>query len=203
MWKRTDKRALAPVRSPRLSGTFAGCASLRVRRTGMRGVAAAVVTAVVVTAVAAVAAGILLAGDLTVVHGQSRSTPSRPAENVVQGVRRSWEKRPADFRTRTASCLHYLDEAEARHNEGVAYFDAASRARSSAEQTPLVRKGNEAIAERTRLIKEFWACARRMTTGDEFHSQGPPRAPGKDQPPPDDPIDAPPAYVPPPERPAP
>lgn len=128
--------------------------------------------------------------------GQERTAPraraERPVENVVQAVRRSYERRPPEWRQRAAVCLHYLDEAEAFHRQGEAYFVAASRARSSPEQSRLVRLGNDAIRERQRLIDEFWACTRRTTAGDEFHSQD--RRPPQDEntPPPHDPADLPP-----------
>ena len=103
----------------------------------------------------------------------------------MQAVRRSYERRPPEWRRRAAACLHYLDEAEAFHRQGEAYFVEASRARSSPEQSRLVRLGNDAIAERQRLIAEFWSCTRRMTAGDEFASND--RPPAKDIPPPYDP----------------
>jgi acyl-CoA thioesterase-1 len=131
---------------------------------------------------------------------RTEATPARSdrrAENVVQAVRRSYERRPPEWRRRTAACLHYLDEAEAFHHQGEAYFVAASRARSSPEQSRLVRLGNDAIRERQRLIAEFWACTRRMTTGDEFASQD--RPPAEGVPPPHDPAEppAPPDVIPP------
>ena len=133
---------------------------------------------------------------------QSRTvTRDSRAKNVVQAVRLSYERRPPEWRKRAAPCLHYLDEAETFHNQGEAYFVQASRARSSPEQSRLVRLGNDAIAERTRLINEFWSCTRRMTEGDVFASQDPPR---RDIPPPHDPIvppDVPPIESGPPERP--
>jgi acyl-CoA thioesterase-1 len=100
-----------------------------------------------------------------------RARQDRRVENVVQAVRRSYERRPPEWRRRAAVCLHYLDEAQAFHRQGEAYFVAASRARSSPEQSRLVRLGNDAIRERQRLIDEFWSCTRRTTTGDEFASQ--------------------------------
>jgi acyl-CoA thioesterase I len=135
-----------------------------------------------------------------------RARQDRPVENVVQAVRRSYERRPPEWRRRAAACLHYLDEAEAFHRQGEAYFVAASRARSSPEQSRLVRLGNDAIRERQRLIAEFWACTRRTTTGDEFASQDrPPQkiTPGDPEIPPNsDPPDLPPPLIPPvlPER---
>jgi acyl-CoA thioesterase-1 len=126
---------------------------------------------------------------MTLVEAQERARPparsNSRVENVVQAVRRSYERRPPEWRRRAAPCLHYLDEAEVFHRQGEAYFVAASRARSSPEQSRLVRLGNDAIAERQRLIAEFWSCTRRMTTGDEFASQD--RPPAKDIPPPYDP----------------
>jgi acyl-CoA thioesterase I len=152
----------------------------------------------------------------TSIAAQSRTTPragsrNAHAENVVQAARRSFERRPPEWQRLASPCLHYLDEAEAFHNKGVDYFEQASRARSSPEQTRLVRLGNEAIHERTRLINEFWSCTRRMTAGDEFHSQDPPKTekPPQDPPPdekgppidPKPPFDPGPPYVPPPGSP--
>jgi acyl-CoA thioesterase-1 len=118
----------------------------------------------------------------------SRSQSNSRVANVVQAVRRSYQRRPAEWRRQAAPCLHYLDETESFHNEGVAYFERASRARSSPEQSRLVRLGNDAIAERTRLIDEFWACTRRMIAGDVFGSQDRPTR--TDTPPePDRPVD--------------
>lgn len=136
---------------------------------------------------------VLLTVSMTAVAGQERTAPrarqERRVENVVQAVRRSYERRPPEWRRRAAVCLHYLDEAEAFHRQGEAYFVAASRARSSPEQSRLVRLGNDAIRERQRLIDEFWACTRRTTTGDEFASQD--RRPPPKIPPPDDPEELP------------
>jgi acyl-CoA thioesterase I len=129
----------------------------------------------------------LVCGVAAIALGQASSGQGRP-QNVVQGVRRWYDRHPAEWKRRAASCLHYLDEAETFHDEGQADFVAASRARSSGEQSRLVKAGNEAIAERDRLIKEFYACTRRMTTGDEFASNGSP----EDKPPPDDPGEPPP-----------
>lgn len=125
----------------------------------------------------------------------ARSTPKR-VENVVQGVRRWWTNHPPEWRRKTASCLHYLDEAETHHNTGQEDFVAASRAKSNEEEKRLVRLGNDEIAERTRLIREFWACTRRTASGDEFASQEPPSKTPID-PPPDDPGGPPPTPVPP------
>lgn len=142
----------------------------------------------------------------------ARARQDRRVENVVQAVRRSYERRPTEWRRRAAVCLHYLDDAEAFHRQGEVYFVAASRARSSPEQSRLVRLANDAIRERQRLIDEFWACTRRTTTGEEFASQD--RRPPREIPPPDDPeeppippevlpptMPVPPGKEPPPERP--
>src|SRR5690349_21673265 len=87
--------------------------------------------------------------------GVDAQTGARPAQgraqNVVQGVRRWWANHPPEWRRRTESCLHYLDEAETHHNQGQEYFVSASRAKSNDEQRRLVRLANEEIAERTRL----------------------------------------------------
>jgi acyl-CoA thioesterase-1 len=135
-----------------------------------------------------------MAMSMSSAAGQEQTAPrvraERRVENVVQAVRRSYERRPPEWRRRAAVCLHYLDEAEAFHREGEAYFVAASRARSSPEQSRLVRLGNDAIRERQRLIDEFWACTRRTTTGDEFASQD--RRPPQETPPPHDPREPPP-----------
>src|SRR5690242_4652549 len=99
------------------------------------------------------------------VGAQTRARPAQTrAQNVVQGVRRWWANHPPEWRRRTESCLHYLDEAEAHHNTGQDYFLDASRAKSNDEEKRLVRLGNDEIAERTRLIQEFWACTRRMAS---------------------------------------
>jgi acyl-CoA thioesterase I len=128
------------------------------------------------------------------VHGQSGAQSNRHRATAVESARKSWEARPPEFRKRTSSCLHYLDEADTFERQGEELFVAASQARSSPEQSKLTRQANDAMIERTRLIKEFWACTRRMITGDEFHSQDPPRKdppPDREIPPPDDPVDPP------------
>jgi acyl-CoA thioesterase-1 len=132
----------------------------------------------VVHAAVLAAIGVVLWSVVADAQSPSRSRSNSRVANVVQAVRRSYERRPPEWRRRTASCLPYLDEAESFHNQGVAYFEDASRARSSPEQTRLVRLGNEAIAERQRLIGEFWACTRRMNSGDVFNSNDPPRRDG-------------------------
>jgi hypothetical protein len=73
-------------------------------------------------------------GAVVETQSPSRSQSNAPVANVVQAVRRSYQRRPAEWRQRAAPCLHYLDEAESFHNQGVAYFEQASRARSSPEQ---------------------------------------------------------------------
>lgn len=163
---------------------------------------------------ATVSAAMPAAVSMTPVAVQDQTAPrarqGRRVENVVQAVRRSYERRPAEWRRRAAACLHYLDEAEAFHRQGEAYFVEASRARSSPEQSRLVRLANDAIRERQRLIDEFWACTRRTTTGDEFASQDrrrpseipPPDDPGQlpDPDPPDLPVGPPPTTTPPPGK---
>jgi acyl-CoA thioesterase-1 len=126
--------------------------------------------------------GVVLWSAVVDTQSPSPSRSNSRVANVVQAVRRAYERRPPEWRRRAVSCLHYLDEAESFHNQGVAYFEDASRARSSPEQSRLVRLGNEAIAERQRLIDEFWACTRRMNSGDAFNSNDPPR---RDETPPD------------------
>lgn len=143
-------------------------------------VRSAIVGSMVVLALGPALIGVAAAQEQTT----PRARPERRVENVVQAVRRSYERRPPEWRRRAAVCLHYLDEAEAFHRQGEAYFVAASRARSSPEQSRLVRLANDAIRERQRLIAEFWACTRRTTTGEEFASQD---RPPRDIPPPDDP----------------
>lgn len=137
--------------------------------------------------VAIVACLIGLTADLDAAATQASRSGTQTtgrAANVVQALRQEHYRRPAAWQRLAAPCLHYLDEAETFHNQGVDYFEQASRARSSPEQSRLVRLGNDAIAERQRLIAEYWACTRRTTSGDEFASQ---ERPGRENPPPGDP----------------
>lgn len=102
--------------------------------------------------------------------------------NIVADARAWWGRHSDDFRTQTSHCLGLLDEAEQHRQTAMQYYEAARRARHE-EASRLQRLHNEEYAIVSRLVRQFYECAR--TRSDQFSTRGgdnrEPPPPGSDE----------------------
>lgn len=124
------------------------------------------------------------------------STSGRGGGNVVADARAWWTDRTGhtdEFRTRTAHCLAFLDQAEGHRQTAMRYKVQAKAPgpMSSAERTRLNRLGNEEYAIVTSLVRQFYECARppsdQISTGGTPRTQPVPQRPVPPRPDPDRP----------------
>lgn len=90
---------------------------------------------------------------------------SRRGGNIVADARMWWSNRTGHsdaFRTQTSNCLDLLDQAEQHRLVAMRHYDQA-RAKGplpGSERSRLQRMGNDEYAIVTRLVRQFYECAR-------------------------------------------
>lgn len=95
--------------------------------------------------------------------------------NIVADARAWWGRHTDQFRTHTSNCLGLIEEAEQHRQKAMQYYDAAKKARHQ-EGSRLQHLGNDEYAIVTRIVRQFYECARPRP--DQFNTKSgddPPR----------------------------